>query len=122
MINLVKRLPDRAALPKEGVSNSEIGIYNPEDHDEVVINPCFLLHHRRAFIERAVQHQWSAQQYWAREGEVDVSYPVWLQWIYNELNGESNFNMKLSTLEDGEVTGNILISDLTIAPEKDATE
>ncbi|WP_067516750.1 hypothetical protein [Endozoicomonas ascidiicola] len=124
LIDLVKRLPERAGLSEEGAKREEVGLYDPEDDDddeEEHIEPCFLLPHRRAFIASAIQHQWSAKRYWDKEGEAGVPYPVWLQWIYSELDGEPGFNMELTTIEGGEFVGNVLISDLTIAPEKEAT-
>ncbi|UYM16339.1 hypothetical protein [Endozoicomonas euniceicola] len=121
LISLVKSLPERIELSEEEAKKEAIGSYEPEDNDdeEELIEPCFLLPHRRAFIECAIRHEWSAKQYWDSEGEPDVPYPVWLQWIYNDLEGKSGFNMQPVVCGDNEFGGNVLISDLTIAPKKE---
>ena len=124
LISLVKSLPERIELTGEDAKKEAIGTYEPEDNDddEERIEPCFLLPHRRAFIECAIRHEWSAKQYWDSEGEPDVPYPVWLQWIYNDLEGKSGFNMQPVIYGGNAFGANVLIRDLTIAPKKEAAK
>lgn len=118
LIDLVQRLPARSEPPEANTAAKVAGQYQPEDEDntEAVIEPNLMLPHRLAFIECAVRQQWSAKQYWDHYAEPGIPYAVWLQWIHGECANEPSFNMELCSLDEGELSGNMLVSDLTIHP------
>lgn len=118
LIDLVQRLPPLSEPLAEDAINKVLGVYDPEDNDniEAVIEPCFMLPHRRAFIECAIRQQWSAKRYWDRFAEPDIPYAVWLQWIHDQCVAEPSFNMEVCIQEGGQLNANLLVTDLTIHP------
>lgn len=124
LIGLVQGLPARCEPAEANTATKMVGQYEPADEDdsEVMIKPCFMLPHRLAFIECAVRQQWSAKQYWDQFAEPGIPYAVWLQWIHGECTNEPSFNMELYSYEEGELNGNLLVSDLTINPAIPSTQ
>ena len=118
LIDLVQRLPASSEPAEANATTNLVGQYEPADADdeEQVIEPCFMLPHRLAFIECAVRQQLSAKQYWDQCAEPGIPYAVWLQWIHGECANEPSFNMELCIHEGSQLHANLLVTDLTIHP------